>query len=360
MSRQPLFSIVIPVRDGAADLPRAIAAIRASDLDDYEIIVVDDASTDDTPRAIRAAAPDVAITLARRVDAFAARNVGADHARGRLLFFTDADVTIRPDTLSRLRARFEDPAVASVIGLYAREHPNRDIHSRYKNAWIRFSFTRSPATVAWFFTAVGCVRREVWDAVPHFDPRHENRFGNGDIEFGRRLAAAGYPTSLDRALDVVHHRRFDLAGLLANDARRAYAWTRLGLADATGPSSLVRGRANAGPEFVAGVALAWLSALALAAAPPFAPFFLAAHAAVNLPFYRFSWRELSPAAAIRFAPLMLVDQLAAGAGVAMAVTQLASEWLGALEMAEGAEPAPPIIAEIRRRRSPADPDIQSQ
>jgi glycosyltransferase involved in cell wall biosynthesis len=349
MSAAPYFSVIVPVHDGGRDIDRCLAALRASDTDDHEIIVVDDASTDDTPRRLREAPPDVIVTLARRVDGYGARNVGAGLARGEVLVFTDADVVLRRDTLRRLRAHFADPAVGSVIGLYALEHPHDDLCSVYKNAWIRYSYLRAPERVDWFFTAIGAIRRAAWEASPRFDPRARNRIGGGDIELGRLLFLAGSPPLLDKTLDVVHHRSFDLVSLLRNDATRAYGWTRRALATGSGARRLLRGHANAGSDFVAGVALAWSLAVLLAAGAPALPaaVLAGAYGAASLPFHRFATKNLAPVTALGCVPLMFVDHLAAGVGVGLALLEHGLRAAGVV--GEGSEGAAPEIVEVWRR-----------
>jgi len=96
-----LLSVVVAVRDSASTLSEVLAAIRSSDLprDAYELIVVDDASTDGSV-AIAARYADTVVKLrGRRSGPAYARNRGAELARGAVLAFVDGDVVVRRDTL---------------------------------------------------------------------------------------------------------------------------------------------------------------------------------------------------------------------------------------------------------------------
>jgi glycosyltransferase involved in cell wall biosynthesis len=88
----PLVSVVIPVRDGAAFVAAAIDSVCGQSLGDLEVIVVDDGSTD-ASFAIAAGHPDGRIRAVRQAatGAAAARNHGARLARGEWLAFLDAD-----------------------------------------------------------------------------------------------------------------------------------------------------------------------------------------------------------------------------------------------------------------------------
>ena len=77
----PELSVIIPVHNGGAHLPRCLDALLASDLKGHEVIVVDDGSTDGSGDAARARGFEVLRLDARRGPA-AARNEGARRARG--------------------------------------------------------------------------------------------------------------------------------------------------------------------------------------------------------------------------------------------------------------------------------------
>lgn len=90
-----MISFIVPAYNEELELPRSLAAIRAAAEnaeEPYEIIVVDDASTDATA-AVAVQAGARVISIDRRHIA-AARNAGAQSARGEILFFVDADTRI--------------------------------------------------------------------------------------------------------------------------------------------------------------------------------------------------------------------------------------------------------------------------
>jgi teichuronic acid biosynthesis glycosyltransferase TuaG len=91
----PLVSIVTPVHDAAGTLAETIASIRAQDMSDWELWLVDDASSDGSDRIIAeavAADPRIhAIRLAGKSGAAHARNAAIEAARGRYIAFLDAD-----------------------------------------------------------------------------------------------------------------------------------------------------------------------------------------------------------------------------------------------------------------------------
>jgi glycosyltransferase involved in cell wall biosynthesis len=104
-----MLSFVIPAFNEEFELARSIGAIRdaaESTGERYEIIVVDDGSTDATPQI--ALAEGASLVQIHRRQIAAARNAGAKAARGDVLFFVDADTRISPvhtaDALAALKA----------------------------------------------------------------------------------------------------------------------------------------------------------------------------------------------------------------------------------------------------------------
>jgi len=117
-SLTPLISVIMPIYNVERYLPRAMDSILAQTLDSFEIIAVDDGSTDESGRIADAyAAKDARVRVIHQVNqrAHAARNAGIECARGAYLFFADADDWLEPDALSTLVEIAERDALQLVI-----------------------------------------------------------------------------------------------------------------------------------------------------------------------------------------------------------------------------------------------------
>ena len=102
----PLFSVVIPTFDRRDLVPRAIRSVLSQTFEDFEILVVDDGSTDDTATVVRGLGdPRLRLlTLSPNRGPAAARNAGIAAARGELISMLDSDDEFLPTFLERTRA----------------------------------------------------------------------------------------------------------------------------------------------------------------------------------------------------------------------------------------------------------------
>jgi GT2 family glycosyltransferase len=220
--------VIVPVYNGRVFLDRCLQAVASSSLPPDEIIVVDDASTDDSGDIARRRGASV-LRMSHRSGPGAARNHGARAARSEVLFFVDADVVIRPDALERAAtALARDAGLAAVFGSYDDEPPEQSFFSQYKNLSHHFVHQRSRAEATTFWAGCGAVRRDVFAALGGFDAARYPRPAIEDIELGYRMHRAGHRIRLDRDLQGTHLKRWSLGSMLRADIlHRAVPWSRL-------------------------------------------------------------------------------------------------------------------------------------
>ena len=134
ITEQPFVSVVVAARNEAAHLPHLFQSLTAQTYPHYEIIVVDDRSTDDTPRLLatwerrdpRVRSVRVEQDPGTRSPKIAALQHGITHARGDLLLFTDADCTMPPTWIACMATYFA-PGIGAVIGYAELTAPNNRV-----------------------------------------------------------------------------------------------------------------------------------------------------------------------------------------------------------------------------------------
>lgn len=308
-------SVVVPVHDNAASLAECLRALAGSAGQEVEVIVVDDASTDDSG-AVASRSGARVLRLDPNSGAGAARNHGARSASGEVLLFVDSDVVVEPGTIGRVvRLLEERPDVAAVFGSYDKAPGAPGLVSQFRNLLHHFVHQQGDPDASTFWAGCGAVRRKVFESVGGFDTGTYGR-SIEDIELGYRLRDAGHRIVLDKGLHVKHLKRWTLRSFLRTDVfLRAIPWSRLILERRVSLDHL-----NLRPGQRASVALALTASGALVLAPLVPATLGIAGAAVlglvlaNGKLFAFFARERGLGFAASTLPLLLLHYAASGLG----------------------------------------------
>jgi glycosyltransferase involved in cell wall biosynthesis len=230
--------VVIPVYNDAAHLRTCLNSLQRSVFHDYECIVVDDGSVDDTPKVAREFGAALLNTGGRKGPA-CARNTGAASANGEILLFIDCDVCVRPDTLERVAVAFaEDPKLDALIGSYDDDPGSSDFISKYRNLMHCYVHRHGRRKASTFWGGCGAIRRAVFEEVKGFDESY-TRPSVEDIELGYRLSGLHKKVLLEPDLMVKHLKQWTFREVIRTDIlRRGIPWTELILRYRTMPDDL--------------------------------------------------------------------------------------------------------------------------
>ena len=228
---RPYLSVIMPVHNGLPYLPRSLECLAASDLprESWELIVVDDASTDETS-LVAARYADTVVRLPGKPHGPAyARNRGFEVSRGENIVFVDADVSVHPDTLRRFaRAFYTEPDVSAVFGSYDDDPPARGWISQYRNLLHHWVHQQNAGEAETFWAGLGAIRRATFVDAGMYDEWHFPRPQVEDIELGHRIRALGHRIELRPDIQGTHLKRWTLRGVIATDMRdRGVPWMRL-------------------------------------------------------------------------------------------------------------------------------------
>jgi glycosyltransferase involved in cell wall biosynthesis len=112
----PLVSVILPVFNREASIERAVSSVLAQTYRPFELIVVDDGSTDGTRRILERFGSSITVITQANAGAYVARNAGMRHARGELIAFADSDDAWLPHRLSSQVPLMRRPEVGLVFG----------------------------------------------------------------------------------------------------------------------------------------------------------------------------------------------------------------------------------------------------
>ncbi|WP_020015360.1 glycosyltransferase [Promicromonospora sukumoe] len=192
----PAVSVIVPAYNEGVVLDACIRSIARSDYPDFEIVCVDDGSTDDTfaqLQALAAELPRVRALTQPNAGKGAALNRGLQHARGEVLVLVDADGVFRPDTLSEMVRAFADPRIGAVCGDDRTVNLDR-VQTRYLAlvSHVGTGLVRRALDVLRCLPIVsgntGAFRRDVLERT---GPLREDTVGE-DLELTWRVYRAGY------------------------------------------------------------------------------------------------------------------------------------------------------------------------
>ncbi|MEM9346232.1 MAG: glycosyltransferase family 2 protein [Planctomycetota bacterium] len=234
----PLISVIVPVHNDKANLVRCLDALATSRFTGYEVIIMDDASTDDTPDVAERMGARV-IRLEKNLGPAGARNLGAEYAKGEFLQFIDADVCVNEETLARVAETFEKyPDADAVFGSYCNAPDHRGLFSQYRNLFHHYVHQDSNPEATTFWSGCGAIRKSVFLEHGGFDVNYA-RPCIEDIELGVRLHNAGHRIVLNRDVQATHLKHWTFWKMIKTDIfDRGVPWTQLMLAQGSMPNDL--------------------------------------------------------------------------------------------------------------------------
>lgn len=197
----PQVSVILPTYNRAYCLQRTIDSVLNQTFPDFELLIIDDASTDNTINLINALTDSRIrlLELSENVGKSAAVNHAARSAMGRWLLFVDSDDRCLPERIEKQLAVAHAPSARAVDGVFARAAFVDDAGQRthcFPGLERRIA---GPATLA--------------DALTH------NMVGGGTLLLDRRvfLAVGGFDTTLrkseDREFGIRFLKVFNLVGM---------------------------------------------------------------------------------------------------------------------------------------------------
>ncbi|MBZ0156511.1 MAG: glycosyltransferase family 2 protein [Alphaproteobacteria bacterium] len=227
-------SVIIPNYNGAATIGPCIEAALSSDYKNFEVIVVDDCSSDGSVEIIEKY-PCTLVRLGKHGGASRARNAGALRGRGDILFFTDSDCLLTREALSLAAEAIAGGGPRVIIGgTYTPLPYDTDFFSTFQSVFIHYSETKKTGRPA------GHADKHPYDS-PDYLATHAMamdaqtfRDSGGfredflpileDVEFSHRAARSGCLLRMDPGILVRHIFNFTLRKSLHNAYKKTYYW----------------------------------------------------------------------------------------------------------------------------------------
>jgi glycosyltransferase involved in cell wall biosynthesis len=309
-------SVIIPIYNSADTLEDSLRSVFSSSVKPFEVIVVDDTSIDKGAE-IAKQFPVKLISLEKNHGSGYARNVAVDSSSGEILLFIDADVMVKKNTLGIVMDSFSNDAeLDAIIGLFSKEHPNKNFFSQYKNLYMHFAFSRICGYVDFLFTSICAIRKEAYLSFS------QTRLKADDTEAGQRYKIANRKIALNRDLEVIHLKAYNFISFIKNDFIIPYDWSRIFL-KYRGINHLTRygGFAHAKLNQIASLIISpivLLNFMTLKFWPQntiLVYMLLGMFLALNTPFFKFLYKEKGTVFMLKSLIVTYIDMLVMGAGI---------------------------------------------
>lgn len=333
----PELSVVVPAHNSRDSIRDCLEALLASDLpkNRWELIVVDDGSTDDSSSIAAGLADKVLSTgPAARGPAFA-RNRGAETALSENIAFVDADVAVHRDALRLMLEVIRGQSeFGAVFGSYDDAPRDLSTVSQYRNLLHHYVHNLNAGETATFWAGCGAVKKEVFDRAGGFDERRYPRPQIEDIELGYRVRASGARILIEPRIQCTHHKRWNTLSMVRTDLRdRAVPWVKLLLSSpdkGNSPSPSLGGREIIGTAAISTALLFAALAFTRYTIPALIGFAacLVLSLWINRGLYSWFVNKRGVAFAARALPLHVMYQLVSAVAVPVGVALYVSEsWL---------------------------------
>jgi len=201
-------SVIIPVFNDVVRLGQCLDALekQSCSKDDYEVIVVDNASADDI-KSLVSKYEGASYQYEAKPGSYAARNKGLSVATGGMIAFTDSDCIPANDWIEQGVKALQDKPECGLVGgaiEFFYKNPNRLTGVEIYECLLGFPQKKYVEEENFGATANVFTLRKVIDAVGLFNAE---LMSGGDSEWGKRVAAAGYPLCYVDSVRVAHPAR---------------------------------------------------------------------------------------------------------------------------------------------------------
>ena len=228
---KPAFSIVIPNYNSSNTIVLCLDSVLSMNYKNYEVIVVDDKSTDNSVSIIKKYKEKYKgklrlIQLDKKTGAAGARNIGVKNARGKIIMFTDTDIVNYNDILTNAEEIISIHKDASAfVGIFSPYLVHKNFLSNYKHLYLCYYFIKQDDYITTLNTSLTFIKKDAFEKVNGFNPS----FGviGEDVELGTRLAKNGYKIRLCRSLHMEHLKKYNLSNFVKDEITRARKMFRI-------------------------------------------------------------------------------------------------------------------------------------
>lgn len=227
MKSEIFISVVIPNFNNASNIGKCLEAVFSSRYRNFEVIVVDDCSDDNSIEVIKGF-PCRLIQLNAHSGTSKARNTGASNSRGDIIFFIDSDCLLKEDTLSIINRTIASVGKDVIVGgTYSAIPCDRGFFNQFQAVFVNYFETRMSDKPDYIAAHAMVISREAFLKSGGFPERFMPIIE--DVEFSHRLKKQGYSLIINPEIEVRHIFNFNLYRSAKNAIRKTMYWSMYSL-----------------------------------------------------------------------------------------------------------------------------------
>lgn len=258
MSMGKYISVVIPNYNNAATIGKCLEAAFASRYSNFEVVVVDDHSEDNSIEIIKRF-PCRLISLDKHCEASKARNTGALQSSGDIIFFTDSDCLLNEDTLSIINSTFSKVEPHTIVGgTYTKKPYDKGFFNLFQSLFVNYSETKNVNDPDYIAAHAMVIDRDTFRKSKGFPEEFLPIIE--DVEFTHRLKREGCVLVMNPEIQVRHIFNFSFYRSMKNAVRKSKYWVMYSMKN----KDLFTDSGSSSTELKVNVASAFSSLLLLA------------------------------------------------------------------------------------------------
>ena len=199
-----MISVIVPIYNSNETLSECLDGIFSNKVENFEVIVVDDKSTDNSVEIAKNYDCKIIELSENKGPAFA-RNTGANSATGDILLFIDSDVIINSDALMNVNQLFENNKETIFQGIYSHKSNYKNISTQYQQSFYSYySWNPKDNYTDILTSCYFSIEKKKFFECGGFNTKIKRATAE-DEEFGYKLIDKGYKILISRELSA-HHK----------------------------------------------------------------------------------------------------------------------------------------------------------
>jgi len=308
LNNSPRLSIIIPCHNAQSTLSICLNALFKFKNENDEVILIDDASTDETAQIALRFNLKLIKNETKKGPSYS-RNLGMTAANADLCLFIDSDIEITEFDIEKSFSFMQkNPNSMAFTALLSKSHPFKNFFSQYKNHYLHYTFMQVKGNAHFLYGSFCGLRKNIGVTWPN-----DIRYGE-DTWLGNHISQKGMIISLIKEIQVIHHKHYNFIKICKNDFTIPYAFART-FAYNLNKKIFIKDFSHTNPAQLTAITLTALLMFSFFLNVDYLFHLLSVWLIANIKFFIYLFRNNGILFAFKSIPFTLLDQFIMGWGI---------------------------------------------